>query len=87
MEGKKRFKKTNSRVVYGTIPEERLKEIHGLTLKEWNEQQFKAQTRMTSDKWYMNKVKSSTPIDFIKERYGTVTKIIESLFRICSYRD
>jgi replication initiation and membrane attachment protein DnaB len=74
MKDKKRFKKTNNRVVHGKTPEERFKEIHGLTIKEWNEQQFKAQTGMTSDEWYMNKAKSTTPFDVIKERYGTVTK-------------
>lgn len=70
MKDKKRFKNTNNRVVHGKTPEERFKEIHGLTIKEWSEQRFKA----TPDDWYMNNMKSTTPFDFIKERYDTVTE-------------
>lgn len=74
MKDKKRFKKTNNRVVDGKTPEERFKEIRGMTIEEWNEQQFKAKTGMTPDEWYINEAKSTTPFNFIKERYGTVTK-------------
>jgi replication initiation and membrane attachment protein DnaB len=74
MEDKKRFKKTNNRVVHGKTPVERFKELHGITIEEWNEQQFKTKTGMTPDEWYINEAKSITPNDFIKERYGTVTE-------------
>lgn len=74
MKDKKRFKKTNNRVVDGKTPEERFKEIRGMTIEEWNEQQFKAKTGMTPDEWYINEAKSTTPFNFIKERYGTVTE-------------
>jgi len=74
MKDKKRFKKTNNRVVHGKTPEERFKEILGMTIEEWNEQQFKAKTGMTPDEWYINEAKSTTPFNFIKERYGTVTE-------------
>ncbi|WP_318617558.1 hypothetical protein [Sporosarcina sp. YIM B06819] len=70
MKDKKRFKSTNNRVVHGKTPEERFKEIHGITIKEWSEQQFKA----TPDDWYINKTKSTIPFDFIKEHYDTVTE-------------
>ncbi|MCM3744307.1 hypothetical protein M3193_09150 [Sporosarcina luteola] len=66
MKDKKRFKK----VVNGQTPEERFKEINRITIKEWNERQNKAKP----DEWYINKVKSTKPFDFIKERYGTVTE-------------
>jgi replication initiation and membrane attachment protein DnaB len=69
--GKKRFKKT--RVVNGKTPEERFKEIYGMTIEEWNKAQFKAKTGMTPDEWYINEAKSKTPIDIIKERYDTVS--------------
>ncbi|MDR0140210.1 hypothetical protein RFW18_20835 [Metabacillus idriensis] len=71
---KKRLKKLKGIVVHGSTPEERFKEIHGMTIKEWNEQQFKANTGMTPDEWYINEAKSTTPYDFIKERCGTVTE-------------
>ncbi|MDR0139551.1 hypothetical protein RFW18_17490 [Metabacillus idriensis] len=71
---KKRLKKIKGKVVHGSKPEERFKEIHGMTIKEWNEQQFKAKTGMTPDEWYINEAKSTTPYDFIKERFGTVTE-------------
>jgi replication initiation and membrane attachment protein DnaB len=45
-----------------------------MTIEEWNEQQFKAKIGMTPDEWYIKQVKSTTPFDFIKERYGTVTE-------------
>lgn len=74
MKDKKRLIKKKNREVHGKTPEERFKEIHGITIKEWNEQQFKAKTGMTPDEWYINEAKSTTPYDFIKERYGTVTE-------------
>ncbi|MFJ7936354.1 hypothetical protein [Sporosarcina sp. NPDC096371] len=70
---KNRRKKVQSKVINGATPEERFQEIHGMTIEEWNEQQFIAKTGMTPDEWYLKQVKSTTPFDFIKERYGTVT--------------
>ncbi|WP_045523089.1 DnaD domain protein [Neobacillus niacini] len=74
MKNKRRLKKIKGKVVHGSTPEERFKEIHGMTIEEWHEQQFKAKTGMTPDEWYINEAKSTTPIDFIKERYDTVTE-------------
>ncbi|WP_189655365.1 DnaD domain protein [Bacillus sp. HNG] len=71
---KKRSNKIIGKVVHGSTPEERFKEIHGMTIEEWNEQQFKVKTGMTPDEWYIKEAKSTTPYDFIKERYGTVTE-------------
>lgn len=71
---KKGRKKVQRKVTLGTTPEERFQEIYGMTIEEWNEQQFKAKTGMTPDEWYIKQVKSTTPFDFIKERYGTVTE-------------
>ena len=71
---KNRRGKLKSKVLHGTTPEERFQEIHGMTIEEWNEQQFKAKTGMTTGEWYIKKVKSTTPFDFIKERYDTVTE-------------
>ncbi|QTD42048.1 hypothetical protein [Sporosarcina sp. Te-1] len=71
---KKGRKKVQRKVIHGTTAEERFQEIHGMTIEEWNEQQFKAKTGMTPDEWYIKQVKSTTPFDFIKERYGTVTE-------------
>ncbi|MFJ7667593.1 DnaD domain protein [Lysinibacillus sp. NPDC097195] len=79
----KRLKKTKNRVVHGKTPEDRFKEIQGMTIEEWNEQQFEAKTGMTPDEWYMNKAKTTSPFDLIKERYSVVTdddvKLIKDL--------
>ena len=74
MKDKEQFKTVNGRVINGSTPEERFKEQFGMTIEEWSEQQFKAKTGMTHDEWYINKAKSTTPFDFIKERYDTVTE-------------
>lgn len=71
---KKGRKKVHPKVIHGTTPEERFQEIHGMTIEGWNEQQFRAKTGMTPEEWYIRQVKSITPFDNIKERYGTVTE-------------
>ncbi|MCM3711828.1 DnaD domain protein [Sporosarcina luteola] len=71
---KKGRKKVHRKVIHGTTPEERFQEIHGMTIEEWTEQQFKAKTGMTPDEWYIKQVKTTTPFNFIKERYGTVSE-------------
>ena len=48
--------------------------IQGMTIEEWSAMKFKDKTGMTPDEWYVNKVKSTTPFDFINECYGTVTE-------------
>lgn len=70
---KKGRKKVQRKVTLGTTGEERFQEIHGRTIEEWSEQQFKAKTGMTPEEWYVKQIKSTTPFDFIKERYGTVS--------------
>jgi len=77
MKDKKRRGKVQGKVIHGTTPEERFEEIHGITIEEWNaelEVKFKDKTGMTPDEWYVNQVKSTTPFEFINERYGTVTE-------------
>ncbi|MFL1997078.1 hypothetical protein VYF65_002839 [Lysinibacillus irui] len=62
---KKQSKKRGSKVIYGTTPEERFKEVHGMTIEEWQakeEEMFKAKTGMSSDEWYRQQVNSSTPM-------------------------
>lgn len=71
---KKGRKKVHRIVVHGKTPEERFLELHGMTIAEWNEQQFKAKTGMTTEEWYIKKITSTTPFDFIKELYDTVTE-------------
>lgn len=74
---KKQSKKRRSKVIYGTTPEERFKEVHGMTIEEWKakeEEMFKAKTGMSSDEWYRQQVNSSTPIDYLKKSNGGVSQ-------------
>ncbi|KQU19208.1 hypothetical protein ASG65_24780 [Bacillus sp. Leaf13] len=74
---KKPLKKTKGKIIQGKTEEDRFKEIHGMTIQEWNakqEEEFKAKTGMTYDEWYVNQVKTTTPIEFIKEPKGTITE-------------
>lgn len=76
MRDKKQYKKTIGKVIHGLTAEERFKEIHGMTIEEWNaklEEKLRAKSGMTSDEWYINRIKSLSPIDFIKERNDIVT--------------
>ncbi|MFB7640453.1 hypothetical protein [Peribacillus butanolivorans] len=48
-----------------------------MTIQEWTvkqEEESKAKTGMTYDEWYVNQVKTTTPIEFIKEPKGTITE-------------
>jgi replication initiation and membrane attachment protein DnaB len=74
VKNKKSNKKIRGKVVYGLTAEERFKEIHGMTIEEWHEEQFIMKTGMTTDEWYIQQVKSKSPIDFFKERNGNVTE-------------
>jgi len=59
----------------GLTKEEIFKEIHGMTLKEFKareEKEFKARTGMTYDEWYVNEVKTTTPIEMLKDPNGTI---------------
>ncbi|MFJ7942037.1 DnaD domain protein [Peribacillus sp. NPDC096622] len=74
---KKLLNKTKGKIIQGKTAEDRFKEIHGMTIQEWNakqEEEFKDKTGMTYDEWYVNQVKTTTPIDFIKEPKGTITE-------------
>jgi replication initiation and membrane attachment protein DnaB len=76
MKDKERFKEKNGKVVNGLTPEERFKEIHGMTYDEWNanlEEKFIAKTGMTYDEWIINRYKSLTPFELLKEQYGAVS--------------
>ena len=66
-------KKIYGKVIYGTTTEERFKEVYGLTIEEWQaheEEKFEAKIGMSSDEWYIKKVNSLTPIDYLKEYNG-----------------
>ena len=83
---KKRFNKVQSKVIHGTTLEEQFKELYGMTLEEWhaeNVQRFIAKTGMTPEEWYIKKSKSTTPIDHLKARSGTISeddkKLVEDL--------
>ncbi|WP_291758647.1 DnaD domain protein [Lysinibacillus sp. UBA5990] len=74
---KKRYKKINSKVIYGTTAEERFKEIHGVTIEEWNaknEEEFITKTGMSYDEWYIKQVNSLTPIDYLENCNGAVSQ-------------
>ncbi|MFJ5790284.1 DnaD domain protein [Lysinibacillus sp. NPDC093197] len=74
---KKRYKKIISKEIYGTTTEERFKEVHGITIEEWNakgEERFKAKTGMSYEEWYIKKILSSTPIDYLKNLNGVVSQ-------------
>jgi replication initiation and membrane attachment protein DnaB len=76
MKDKERFKESNGKVVNGLTTEERFKEIHGMTYDEWNanlEEKFIAKTGMTYDEWIINRYKSLTPFELLKEQYGEVS--------------
>jgi len=73
---KKRLKKTKGKIIHGQTAEERFKEIHGLTIQEWNakrEEEIEAKIGMTIDEWYVNQVKTTTPLELLKEPNGTIT--------------
>jgi len=77
MSNENRYKKISRKIIYGTIPEERFKEVHGITIEEWEakgEERFKEKTGMSSEEWYVNKVNSSTPIDYLKHLNGVVSQ-------------
>lgn len=64
------------KIVHGKTPEERFKEVYGITIEEWHakeEEKLKAQTGMSSEEWYIKQVTSSTPIDYLKSRNGNVS--------------
>jgi len=76
VKNKKRVNKTQGKVILGTTAEERFKEIHGRTIEEWqeiNKQNFKAKTGVTPEEWYLKKVESSTPLDYLHESMGAIT--------------
>lgn len=76
-EDEKRNKNIRGKIIHGTTPEERFKEVHGITIEEWTkegEEKIKARTEMSSEEWYIKKVNSSTPIDYLKILNGAISK-------------
>ena len=74
---KKQRKKVHGKVVYGATPEERFLKVHGMTIEEWDakkEEKFKDETGMSGEEWYIKKVNSSTPIDYLKNRNDSVSE-------------
>lgn len=71
------YKNMRGKIVHGKTPEARFKEVHGITIEEWEakqEEKFKAQTGMSTEEWYIKQVTSSTPIDYLKSRNGVVSE-------------
>lgn len=71
------YKNIRGKIVHGKTPEERFKEVHGITIEEWKakeEEKFKAQTGMSPEEWYIKQVTSSTPIDYLKSRNGNASE-------------
>jgi len=71
------YKNMRGKLVHSKTPEERFKEVHGITIAEWEVKQaeeFKAQTGMSPEEWYIKQVTSSTPIDYLKSRHSVVSE-------------
>ena len=71
------YKNMRGKTVHGKTPEERFKEINGMTIEEWQakeREKLKAQTGMSPEEWYIKQVTSSTPIDYLKSRNGNVSE-------------
>lgn len=71
------YKKIRGKTVYGKTPEERFKEVYGITIEEWKvkeEEKFKAQTGMSPEEWYIKQVTSSTAIDYLQSRHSVVSE-------------
>lgn len=71
------YKNIRRKIIHGKTPEERFKEVHGITIEEWKakqEEKFKAQTGMSPEEWYIKQVTSSTPINYLKSRNGAVSE-------------
>lgn len=75
-------KKSYQRVLHGTTPEERFKEITGLNFDEWSKKQQKEleiNLGMTLEEWFIKKVNSITPLEFLKEYVEPLTAKEEML--------
>lgn len=71
------YKNMRGKIVHGKTPEERFKEVYGITIEEWQGKEkakFEAQKGMSSEEWYIKQVNSSTPIDYLKSRNGDVSE-------------
>ena len=71
------YKKMRGKIVHGKTPEERFKEVNGMTIEEWQakeREKLKAQTGMSPEEWYIKQVTSSTTIDYLKSRNGNVSE-------------
>ncbi len=69
------YNNMRDKIIHGKTPEERFKEVYGITIEEWKSKQkekFKAQTGISSDEWYIKQINSSAPIDYLKNRNGAV---------------
>ena len=69
--------KKRGKIVHGKTPEERFKEVNGITIEEWQakeREKLNVQTGMSPEEWYIKQVTSSTPIDYLKSRNGNVSE-------------
>ena len=76
-EDKKQNKNLRGKIIHGTTPEARFKEVNGLTIEEWIkelDEKFKIQTGLSSDEWYIKQVNFSTPIDYLKSLNGAISE-------------
>ncbi|MFE8697562.1 hypothetical protein ACFYKT_14560 [Cytobacillus sp. FJAT-53684] len=74
MADKNELKKFNGRVVHDGTINDHFKELHGITIEEWNEKNFKARTGMSSEECYIKQITNFIPVDYIKERNGKITE-------------
>ena len=77
------------KIIHGTTPEERFKEVYGMTIEEWilkEREKFVAQTGMSPDEWYIKQINSLAPIDFLEKHNGAVSekdiKLVKELQRL-----
>ena len=71
------YNNIRGKIVYGKTPEERFKEVYGMTIEEWilkEREKFVAQTGMSPDEWYIKQINSLAPIDFLEKHNGAVSK-------------
>ena len=69
------YNNVRGKIIHGTTPEERFKEVYGITIEEWiskEKENFEAQTGISSDEWYIKQINSLAPIDYLKNRNGAV---------------
>mgnify|MGYP003419773517 FL=1 len=71
------YNNMHGKIIHGNTPEERFKEVHGMTIEKWiakEREKFAAKTGMSPDEWYIKQINSLAPIDFLKKHTGAVSE-------------